>query len=783
MDDLLNQESFGQISLDPAGRYAAVERRGPYAAGARFDLGHQAPQAGTRLFLISLDAPTEARELMAQPSGYGYLLGPWSPDGRQLAVYRLGAEQWELGVLDLASGRVRWLGLIPASLPGRNVEWRSPSELIVLASAKPPAELRRISEAAHQMPPRWSASAGGRGAHTAIGSGVWRNLSPGPEPTQVVDVDVSTGRARVVRVGAFVDLKLSPSGAQIALLERGEPLQPANGRSPQGDWGVAAQARRLGLLDLHSGVLAYPCSGRDVLETLLSWSPTSDRLLIFARPDQAPWSKGEFYSVEGGSNRCQRLAGRGFSPALRRRPEAIETAWLGDWPIVRGQSLARREGRLDWWRLSSDLPVNLTAQMPEAPRLLGSQDGDLVLLAASRLWRMDAKGGLEPQPGQALGAVAWRPPERPDGGRELGRALLLTEAGRPSLRTLKGPIGLDLETGETVVGFSAAKRVLLVTSSTPSGVSLLKARRAGKAPAVAMRLNRRLADTDPMRVLPIAHSGPDGKALLSWLYLPAPGACRPALVVRPYLGDNYRSPPSSRPPVLGLVADTRVLVGRGYGVLLPSLPLAMSQRDPLEGLAKRILDVVDAAARQAPGQFDPERLAIWGHSYGGYAALGTIGQTDRFKAAISMNAPTDLISIYGSFQPSWRSSPEDGVWPSWPAGWAEDSQGRMGAPPWQVPDRYIANSPLFWAMNIHTPVMLVHADQDPVPLNQAEEMFSALYRQNKDAVLVTYWGEGHIVASPGNVRDLYRRASDWLDYYLRPPAQNWRRPACPESGT
>jgi dipeptidyl aminopeptidase/acylaminoacyl peptidase len=41
-------------------------------------------------------------------------------------------------------------------------------------------------------------------------------------------------------------------------------------------------------------------------------------------------------------------------------------------------------------------------------------------------------------------------------------------------------------------------------------------------------------------------------------------------------------------------------------------------------------------------------------------------------------------------------------------------------------------------------------------------MFAALYRQNKDAVLVTYRGEGHVVIGPGNVRDQYRRLFDFL---------------------
>ncbi|WP_371129853.1 prolyl oligopeptidase family serine peptidase [Phenylobacterium sp.] len=55
-------------------------------------------------------------------------------------------------------------------------------------------------------------------------------------------------------------------------------------------------------------------------------------------------------------------------------------------------------------------------------------------------------------------------------------------------------------------------------------------------------------------------------------------------------------------------------------------------------------------------------------------------------------------------------------------------------------------------------------------------MFSALYRTNKDAELITVFGEGHIVSSPANLREVYRLALDWLLRVLRaddlpPPAR------------
>ena len=51
-----------------------------------------------------------------------------------------------------------------------------------------------------------------------------------------------------------------------------------------------------------------------------------------------------------------------------------------------------------------------------------------------------------------------------------------------------------------------------------------------------------------------------------------------------------------------------------------------------------------------------------------------------------------------------------------------------------------------------------------VPLSQVEEFFASLYRQGKPAQFVRYWGEGHVLESPANVRDMWARILAWLDW-------------------
>ncbi len=111
------------------------------------------------------------------------------------------------------------------------------------------------------------------------------------------------------------------------------------------------------------------------------------------------------------------------------------------------------------------------------------------------------------------------------------------------------------------------------------------------------------------------------------------------------------------------------------------------------------------------------------------------------------------------------------IWaPQWD-GWSQVRR-HLELRPWDDPQRYLRNSPLLNVKSIDAPVMLIHGDLDStVPFTQAEEMFTALYRLNKEAVFVRYWGEGHrLAASPANVRDFYDRVFAWYDRYIGPPA-------------
>jgi dipeptidyl aminopeptidase/acylaminoacyl peptidase len=206
-----------------------------------------------------------------------------------------------------------------------------------------------------------------------------------------------------------------------------------------------------------------------------------------------------------------------------------------------------------------------------------------------------------------------------------------------------------------------------------------------------------------------------------------------------------------------------LLAGHGYAVLFPSMPLRGI--DPMPHLNDGVDPAVDRAV--GLGITDPNRLAVMGHSYGGYSVYGMITQTRRYLAGIGLMGVSDLVSGYAEFDPRYRYS--DPNWASIVGPLGESSQLGIGVPPWVEPKRYIRNSPIFSSNKIETPLLIVSGDLDGIPGMQDEQMFTVLNRQGKRVEFVRYLGEQHGLESPPNILDMWQRVFAWLDTYVKNP--------------
>jgi dipeptidyl aminopeptidase/acylaminoacyl peptidase len=170
-------------------------------------------------------------------------------------------------------------------------------------------------------------------------------------------------------------------------------------------------------------------------------------------------------------------------------------------------------------------------------------------------------------------------------------------------------------------------------------------------------------------------------------------------------------------------------------------------------------DAARAAARE--GYADLERLGLYGFSQGAHAALWVGAKSRLFKTVVAVNGIADNRLAYLSTG-RWAEFGLDESPPLVNRNF-ERSYGDigMGGSALSMPSVFVQNSALTFVDQIDASVLLVNSDMDGFSRDQFESMYASLDRSGKVARLVTFWGEGHHMASPANIREFYRLVSDW----------------------
>jgi len=203
-------------------------------------------------------------------------------------------------------------------------------------------------------------------------------------------------------------------------------------------------------------------------------------------------------------------------------------------------------------------------------------------------------------------------------------------------------------------------------------------------------------------------------------------------------------------------------VSRGYLVFVPDISYQTGK--PGLSATNAILPGVQSLIDQ--GFVDMDRIGMQGHSWGGYQVAYLVTQTDMFACAESGAPVSNMTSAYGGIRWSTGKSRMFQY---------ERTQSRIGANLWSARKQYIANSPLFFADRINTPLLILHNDQDgAVPWYQGIELFVALRRLEKPAWMLNYNGNPHWVMGDVNRRDFAIRLQQFFDHYLKnAPEPQW----------
>ncbi len=193
----------------------------------------------------------------------------------------------------------------------------------------------------------------------------------------------------------------------------------------------------------------------------------------------------------------------------------------------------------------------------------------------------------------------------------------------------------------------------------------------------------------------------------------------------------------------------------GYFVLFPDINYEFGNLK--KSVTNSVLAAVDAAV--AKGYVNPTKVGLIGHSFGGYETDLIITQTDRFAAAVSGAAWTDLVSSYLYVGPLFRRPDFFRT---------EDHQIRIGKSLFEDMKSYLNNSPILLASSVNSPLLSwAGAEDRHVNTQNSMEFYLALRRLNKEHVLLIYPDEEHTLEKKKNAQDLNMRIMEWFDYYLK----------------
>lgn len=570
------------------------------------------------------------------------------------------------------------------------------------------------------------------------------------------------------------------------------------------------------VLDFRSGEVRRVSRGEvpRAIRAGFAWD-RSDRYIVFAKDFQGN-EQHDLYRLDTATGEVVRLTD---DPTCQEYPGEFspDNAWLTVLTNRRLPEAPDRPGQLNLWKLRADgseylpltrfpFPVWGGSWSPdgqwvafvtnEDPTNLKNRDGYIVRPDGTGLqkvfsvrpgsqdylvaWHPDGRrlavssdafgvrrsGVLD----LATGAVRWLSPEDVEETAvqfsKNGRYLLTLRNREAQVR----PVVYDLETG--------AGRVL----DLPAGVALGSAFALGDTkvvltyttPSTRPALLAYDLQTDRTETLIPAEYGPFDPGLFvgaEHIYYPSSdGTPVPAILYRP-----REVPPGARLPALihvhgGPTAQwflafdplAQLLVDRGFVVLMPNIRgstgYGVAFRDAaLRDWGGADLEDVVVGARYLKGldYVDPDRLVIFGGSYGGFMTfLAVTKKPDLWRAAVAWVGITDLKRLYDSSMEHFKYFLRE----------------QMGDPEANA-DLWADRSAVNFAQNLKAKLLIVHGRNDPrCPVEQArifrDRLLKLGYRDGVDFEYVEFEDEGHGSNDIEHKIRTYRLLVDFLDRVL-----------------
>lgn len=264
-----------------------------------------------------------------------------------------------------------------------------------------------------------------------------------------------------------------------------------------------------------------------------------------------------------------------------------------------------------------------------------------------------------------------------------------------------------------------------------------------------------LKDYDLAGMKPVSFTSRDGLTLHGYLTLPPESSEAPVPMVL-----NVHGGPWAR-DVWGYDPEAQWFANRGYACLQVNFRGSTGYGKKFlnagnrEWGAKMHDDLVDAVEwAVGEGIADAEKVAIYGGSYGGYAALvGATFTPEVFRCAVDLVGPSNLVTLIESVPPYWQPM-------------IAQFHERVGNP--ETEREFLeSRSPLFKVDNIKVPLLIAQGANDPrVKQAESEQIVAAMKEKGIDHEYLLFEDEGHGFARPENRLEFYAAAEEFLAKHL-----------------
>ncbi|MEX2046302.1 MAG: S9 family peptidase [Chloroflexota bacterium] len=431
------------------------------------------------------------------------------------------------------------------------------------------------------------------------------------------------------------------------------------------------------------------------------WSPDGSRLLVMRVLDN---TNQELLVVDPRTGDAREIA------VNEKNVQHIPAGWLGDGRVLE----ITDQGSEHLWLAALD-PASGRREAVDHP----SWDVELAASSADgrvQIWSVNEDG---------YSRLRWRREGDPVRERDLRGVcedlVLSADGARAAFARISATEPWQVWTLDTATG--EARVALTTTFGVPSG---------------------ELVEPELVRI-----PSPDGD-IPCFVYRPR-GARGPVpAVLYPHGGPEGQSRPAFSAHLTHLAA----IVHRGIALVVPNIhgstgygrAWQVAIHKDWGGIDLRDLRAVSDWMTRQP-DFDPKRLAVYGGSYGGFAALTCVTRIpELWRCAVDVFGVANLITMIENAQPNWRR---------FLARWIGDVERDR--------EKLVERSPITHIENVRCPMLVLQGENDPrVPQEESDQVVERLRALGRRVEYVVYPGEGHGFTKRANAEDAYGRIVDFL---------------------